>query len=138
VNPTWELLQAGAGRNDAPPVSDLKIAAARSKPPLQLIPLHALIGLARVIEYGAKKYAPGNWVNNPGDGAAQLYIGACLRHLQGMQDDGGVYRTEGVEWWDEESGLPHIDHAIASLVMLREIMVVNDVMKADPGPGAGV
>jgi hypothetical protein len=118
--------------------NDLKIAAARSKPPLQLIPLHALIGLARVIEYGAKKYAPGNWVNNPGDGAAQLYIGACLRHIAAMQDDGALYPNGAVTWTDGESGLPHIDHAIASLVMLREIMVVNDVMKADPGPGAGV
>lgn len=117
---------------------DLKVETAKSKPPLQLIPLHALVGLARVIEYGAVKYAPGNWINNPGDGAPALYVGACLRHLAEMQDHGGTHSIAAAVYRDAESGLPHIDHAIASLVMLREILTVHRKMESDPGPGSGV
>jgi hypothetical protein len=115
--------------------ADLKISAAKHKAPLHLIPLHALIGLARVIEYGAVKYNPGNWVNNPGDDAHALYVGACLRHLKDMQEAGGLRTRAGAVVLDAESCLPHLDHAIASLVMLREILTINGDLPADPGPG---
>ena len=79
------------------------------KPPLSFIPLSALEGAAQVFEFGAGIYGRGNWAKGmPHD----EYINSTLRHMAKMQDD-------GVMSPDEESGIPHIDHAIANLLMLR-------------------
>ena len=58
-----------------------------------------------VLEFGAQKYAPGNWlkVSEP----HERYTNAALRHL--------VARIEG-EVRDPESGLPHLAHAVCSLL----------------------
>lgn len=39
---------------------------------------------------------------------------------------------------DAESGLPHIDHAIAGLVMLRARMCKAGALPADPGEAKGI
>lgn len=46
---------------------------------MELLPLRELREIARVLTYGAKKYAPDNWkkVSN----AKERYTGALLRHL---------------------------------------------------------
>lgn len=106
-------------------LADLKIKTAAGKVPLQLLPLWALKGLARVFEYGAKKYAPGNWILARDQEAIDRYIGAALRHIAEMQLDAKLL--------DRESGLPHIDHAIASLVMLRGILIQHHDLDEDPG-----
>lgn len=68
------------------------------KLPLHLIDTDAINGLAAVLDFGAKKYAPNNW--RAGISYTRL-IGAMLRHtfaiLKGEDND-------------TESGLPHIDH----------------------------
>jgi len=73
---------------------------------LELIPTEATLALGRAFTYGAKKYAPDNWrkCSDP-----DRYLGATLRHLVAHQ---------GGELTDKESGLAHLDHAIASLAML--------------------
>lgn len=119
-------------------MTDLKIKTSAGKPPLQLLQLHALIGAARVREYGDSKYAPGNWLlADPNLETCARYAGAALRHLMAMQEAGGLFTPSSVRRLDDESkggsGLPHIDHAIMSLVMLREIMQFNHLMTADPG-----
>lgn len=116
---------------------DLKRKTAAGKPPLHLLQLPALIGAARVREYGDSKYAPGNWLlADDTPETYQRYAGAALRHLMGMQGSGGEFYAGSCTRLDDEpdgSGLPHIDHAIMSLVMLREILMRHGHMKADPG-----
>ena len=116
------------------PGEDLKRKSAAGKPPLALLQLRALIGAARVREYGDSKYAPGNWLNAPADEeTCARYAGAALRHLMEMQLWGGRYSPYACAGRDTESRLPHIDHAIMSLVMLREILMYHGILPADPG-----
>lgn len=116
--------------------TDQKVKTAASKPKLAMIPQRAIQGLARVFAYGAKKYAPGNFYSAyMTDGAGERYISAAFRHLGAMQCGDGLHTRESVSRLDEESGLPHVDHAIASLVMLRSIMTKSCYLPADPGDG---
>ncbi len=76
------------------------------KPRLDLIPAEAINAMGRAFTYGAKKYAPDNWRKCPDP---RRYMAATLRHL--VAHNGG-------ETHDAESGLAHLDHAVASLAML--------------------
>ncbi|HZT03659.1 MAG TPA: dATP/dGTP diphosphohydrolase domain-containing protein [Steroidobacteraceae bacterium] len=94
-------------------VGDLESAARGSgarmngnKPELHQVPMWALYGVARVLMYGAKKYKPGNWAK----GMPWTVVYDCaLRHLAAWQRG---------EENDEESGLPHLDHALCNLIFL--------------------
>lgn len=118
----------------APKEGDLKIGRRGIKAPLHEVPLWALKGAARVFEYGGVKYAPGNWVKAAAEPepekALEDYMSGLLRHWADIQEAGG-------NWFelDEESGLPHIDHALCGLIMLRGIAIKAGVMDADPGKG---
>lgn len=119
---------------------DMKKGRRGLKSPLQWIPLWALQGVARVFDYGARKYAPGNWQRagheeNP-EQAFEDYASAALRHYAAMQE---ACPVGTVDWSavDDESGLPHLDHLICSLVMLRGISQVAGYLPADPGTGKG-
>jgi hypothetical protein len=68
------------------------------KPRMDLLDPLALEGLAKVLTFGAEKYAPNNWRNGFQYGRV---IAAMYRHLLAIQ------RGEDT---DPESGLPHIDH----------------------------
>jgi Domain of unknown function (DUF5664) len=68
------------------------------KPRMDLLDAEALEGLAKVLTFGAQKYAANNWRN--GIEYSRL-TAALLRHLMAIQ------RGEDV---DPESGLPHVDH----------------------------
>lgn len=76
------------------------------KPAFELVPLLALEDCARVFGYGQQKYAPWNWAKGMPWSAP---LGCLLRHLSAWQ------RGEDN---DPESGLPHLGHAMANLVML--------------------
>ena len=68
------------------------------KPKMDLLDADALLGLAKVLTFGAQKYAAHNWRN----GINYSRVSAALhRHLAALQ------RGEDI---DPESGLPHIDH----------------------------
>ena len=70
------------------------------------LPLFALEGVVRILEYGAKKYAPGNWLK----GQPWLVpFDSMMRHMAAWQ------RGEEL---DPESGLPHLDHALTNLIFL--------------------
>lgn len=78
------------------------------KPRTDLLPPDALLGTAAVFEYGSRKYSANNW--RKGIALSRL-TGALLRHIFAFmagQDN------------DPESGLPHLDHALCSLMMLRD------------------
>ncbi len=78
-----------------------------SKPMYSFLPAEALEGAAKVFMYGAKKYDAHNWRG----GMKWLRMwDAVQRHLWAWK--------EGEEL-DPESGLPHLDHAMCGLMMLR-------------------
>lgn len=76
------------------------------KPPIALVPTEAILEIARVLQFGARKYSAHNWRN--GISYSRL-ISAALRHIlafnRGEDSDG-------------ESGLSHISHALCCLVFL--------------------
>lgn len=79
-----------------------------NKPRLDLVSEPALIGLAKVLEFGAAKYAADNWRKGM---AWRRCIGAAFRHLLAFSAGEDI---------DLESGLPHIDHALCCLMFLSE------------------
>ncbi len=75
------------------------IKADDGKEPMGLLPGVALREISRVLDYGAKKYAPNNWKHvRPGS----RYLDAALRHLTAYADG---------EDNDPESDLHHLAHA---------------------------
>jgi hypothetical protein len=92
------------------------------KPRFDLIPPDAMLLIADVFTYGAKKYGENNW---QGVEPSTRYLAAAYRHLNAYQRG---------ETLDEGSGLNHLGHAIASLIMFYclekelEDMFVSDVL----------
>jgi len=86
-------------------VALLNAHALRKRP--DCVQSSALIAMSRAFTYGAKKYAPNNWrlCTEP-----WRYVGAVLRHVLAWYEG---------EWSDSESGLCHLDHALASMAMLH-------------------
>lgn len=74
-----------------------------NKPPLGLLPRVALDETAKVLAYGAKKYATHNWRKGIGH---QRLVNAALRH---------IYAWNEGEDNDPESGLSHLAHALCCL-----------------------
>jgi len=75
-----------------------------------LVPPEAIEALARALTYGANKYDDRDWEHGMAWG--RLFA-AAMRHLW--------------TWWrgvelDEESGLHHLDHALASVAMLATLV----------------
>lgn len=111
---------------------DQKIKSAAGKPPLAILPwpilswldidkhLTAIDGLAWAFEYGSRKYQPYNFTKaEPNLDTILLYLGAFLRHMQQRKK----------QKLDEGSGLPHVDHASASLIMLLAILSKHPDMR---------
>lgn len=71
-----------------------------------LIPSEALLELAKVMTYGAKKYKPNNWKEC---NETRRYVAALMRHLE-------AYRMG--EMIDQDSGLPHLAHVLANASFL--------------------
>jgi hypothetical protein len=72
-----------------------------------LVPLDALQEVVKVLEFGAKKYAPDNWKHV--DNAEARYWDAAMRHIV-------AYKLEDNA--DSETGLSHLAHAICCLMFL--------------------
>lgn len=84
-----------------------------AKPRHSLLPPHALDAIIAVLEYGAVKYGARNWT---GGMAYSRPWDAAKRHMWA--------------WWkgedvDPESGLPHLAHAIVSLMFLIDYQATN-------------
>ena len=77
------------------------------KPPITLLGRDFLEGTAQVMRFGAEKYNRYNWC---GGISHTRLADAAMRHLIAWASGEDI---------DHESGLPHIDHASASLNMLR-------------------
>jgi hypothetical protein len=78
----------------------------QEKTRMELIPADALIALAEVLTFGAKKYSSWNWAQ--GFDWTRLY-GAAQRHLNDWQ--------RGIDK-DPETGLSHLAHALCCVVFL--------------------
>jgi hypothetical protein len=76
------------------------------KPPMGLLDRYALEQVARVMDYGAKKYSRYNW--RGGLALSRLYD-AALRHVFAFIDG---------EDLDPDTKLPHIAHAMCCLMFL--------------------
>lgn len=76
------------------------------KPDFSLLDPGALFLVVKVLTFGAKKYGAYNWQGVPD--MERRYFAAANRHL---------WAWYGGEETDE-SGLPHLAHAIASLLLL--------------------
>lgn len=80
------------------------------KPQLTLVPREIIYDIARVREYGVKKYKdPENWRKVE----IERYRDAAFRHwLRYLDDPHGM---------DDESGLPHLWHVATNIAFLCEI-----------------
>ena len=81
----------------------------QEKPEMHLLPHEALVGAARVMSYGKRKYHAHNWRQAT---TWNRYYDATLRHLFAWQ--------MGED--DDESSYPHLDHAVCSLLMLSSLV----------------
>jgi hypothetical protein len=74
------------------------------KEPLDLLPMEALFEIAKVLDFGKKKYDRGNWAQ--GIELSRL-ISASLRH---------TYKFNQGEDLDPESNINHLAHAACNLM----------------------
>lgn len=87
-----------------------EIKADAGKPKLTLVPRQIIFDIARVREYGLKKYgASESWKQVD----IQRYRDAAFRHFMAYLDD-----PQGV---DEESGLSHLSHLACNISFLSEL-----------------
>jgi dATP/dGTP diphosphohydrolase len=83
------------------------------KPRTDLLSPIAMLGIARVLGFGARKYAPNNWRKGI---AWSRVLGAILRHTFAILDG---------EDLDADSGLPHADHLATEVMFLQEFFVTR-------------
>lgn len=110
-----ELLDVEERINEVKKKAGLKYDEGKTR--FDLYPLDAYKGCSDVLTFGANKYTPNGWRSVPD--AKNRYYSALIRHLNAQKeytDNNG----KGLAL-DEESGLPHLDHAQCCLVFLREI-----------------
>lgn len=87
----------------------------QGKAQYRLLPMAQLEGVVRVMEYGVEVYEEGDWKFVPDGG--KRYLDAGLRHLAKHTD--GHILDDVPDNKGRCSYLPHLDHAIASLIMAR-------------------
>ncbi len=88
-----------------------KLKADAGKLKISLVPTEIIRAIARVRMYGNKKYpdgGPENWR----DVDVQRYRDALLRHM--------LLYIESPYGFDEESGLPHLEHVACNVAFLCE------------------
>ena len=78
------------------------------KPMMNLIYWPAVIGIAEVLTFGAKKYTADGWQTLPD--RKNRYFAATMRHLL------AYWSGERV---DPESGLSHLDHVATNIMFLK-------------------
>lgn len=153
--PTIKTTEEIRAEQSAPrAVGDMKHGLGGARPQMSILPRTGLICGGRAIEYGADKYARGNYHGPPpaklgaDAGAKRLlgYIDAAMRHLTHVSDavnralgTGGDVAAACAVVDDEASGgfpasmLPHLSHALASLLIGVSCGVDDKLLPADPG-----
>lgn len=95
-----------------------------TKTPLSLVPPGAIARVAEVMKVGAIKYGPFNWREFPVQ--QMTYIEAAGRHLGAYQDR---------EDRDPETGLVHLWHAAAGILILIDAIECGSHVDNRPPPG---
>lgn len=122
--------------DDPNAAGNLKLrGASATKPPLGIVPMHPLVGVARVLEDSGIKYAPFNYMTQPTIDALEAYDSGELRHRLASTLLGGQVTPESYAALDPDSGIPHIYHRIAGLLILASLMIRDGLLSADPGMG---
>lgn len=75
-----------------------------------LNPVEALRGMAEALTFGAAKHGAEQWRQIPVAERRRIYYAALMRHVEADRAAPGSV--------DEESGLPHLSHALACLAIL--------------------
>lgn len=135
-NPIWVACDMGSSDTatyaeppaepDEPTLNPKDLVGAR-KLPLALIPRGALVGVARAMAEGARKYGPFNWRQQPIQ--AVTYAEAALRHVNEWLDGEDIDPETG------DARIHHIDLAIASLLIMRDAQVVGTLRDNRHTPG---
>jgi len=86
-----------------------KDLAGQSKPDLSLVTRAMMEAIAAALKNGVEKYGRNNWRSTPVN--ALVYTAAAMRHIKAWEDG---------EDFAADSGVHHIDHAIASLAIMRD------------------
>lgn len=95
------------------------------KPRLSLVPPSGLVYAALAMANGADKYGPYNWREKKVQ--AMIYLEACMRHILSFQDG---------EENAQDSGIPHLGHAIACLLILIDAKETGNLIDNRPKGGA--
>jgi hypothetical protein len=80
------------------------------KAPIHLVPSEAIISIAKVLGFGAEKYGENNWREDVDSTTWGRTYSSLQRHLNSFWSG---------EDLDPESGLPHLDHALCQLMILK-------------------
>jgi hypothetical protein len=96
-----------------------------AKVPLGLVPASSIIYQALAQRDGAGKYGPFNWREKPIK--VSIFYDAALRHL--------------LAWWDreelaEDSGVPHLGHALACIGIIIDAIEFGNVIDDRPPKGS--
>lgn len=83
----------------------------QEKPMMALIPQEALLEVAKVLSFGAKRYGEWNWAK--GMKFSRL-LSAVYRHLAEVQQKHDL---------DDETGLRHTAHAVCGLLFLLSYQI---------------
>jgi len=86
-------------------------------------PNKAITKVVEVMTFGARKYDCYNYLNGDKDFVLRLYD-AANRHLN-------LYFRDQLQDLDEESGLPHLAHAAATILMMLELSLRKNVSVKD-------
>ena len=139
--------------SDAKPAGDLKVLRnlREARPLLSILPYNGEVYGSRGLEYGADKYARGNYFGPPPANvdpverfleymdAAKRHIGKICQAVNIAKGTGGDQRAACGDLDTEASGgfppsmLPHIAHAIAGLLIAVECGINDGLLPLDPG-----
>lgn len=102
-----KVMQTPVVKPDAVPDPNIGMKFDGAKPRWSLLPQGVVSDIIEVLEFGARKYAPNNWIKVP-DGRTRYYD-ALMRHMEA--------------WWrgekhDPETGKSHLAHAGCCLFFL--------------------
>ncbi len=94
------------------------------KPKWSLLPLKLLMGIIKVLMFGAKKYSANSWQKL--DNGKERYYNALIRHITAMQDVTGKIDLNAV---DDESNMPHLWHIQTNAIFLEKFRKDDEVRK---------
>jgi len=101
--------------------SNPKDAIGCKKPPLSVLPAPAMYVAALALLDGACKYRRHNW--RVAGVRTSVYYDAAMRHLTRMWEGEDV---------DPESGIPHLGHAMACLIILLDAQLAGKLTDDRP------